>query len=183
MSDSQTTVPYGYCECGCGRKTEIRKTDCSCGKSPAGEPQRYVSGHARRVKGPDYIIEDRGFTSPCWIWQGYTEQTGYSRITVNGKRWRAHRWMYEEKVGPIPEGLTLDHLCSVRQCVNPGHLEPVTAAENSLRGNSPWAKNKRKTHCKHGHPFDEENTAYGDSGYRICRACRAMKQSKKKRKR
>ena len=74
--------------------------------------------------------------------------------------------------GPIPEGLTLDHLCRVRACVNPAHLEPVTLRENTLRSPSaPTAINARKTECLRGHAFTPENT-WVHRSRRCCRECK-----------
>lgn len=175
MSVPKISVPFGYCHCGCGEKTTIApETGHGYRK---GEPRRFIHGHTRVLRGPKYLAQDWGHATPCWIWQGYTEKTGYGRITVNKRRWRAHRWMYEQEVGPIPEGLTLDHLCGVRNCVNPDHLEPVTLVENSLRGGSPWARNRRKTHCLRGHEFTKENTFWSE-GSRGCRLCRAIRKRK-----
>lgn len=85
----------------------------------------------------------------------------------------AHRFAYEDIVGPILEGLTIDHLCRVRHCVNPAHLEPVTHLENVRRGNG-GLNQLAKTHCPKGHPYDEENTYRLPSrpSGRYCRACR-----------
>jgi hypothetical protein len=98
---------------------------------------------------------------------------------VNGKHVLAHRFSYELMVGPIPESYTLDHVkargCINTLCVNPGHLEPVPLKINLLRGLSPTALNAKKTACKHGHPFDEENT-YAWHGYRFCRACQKQRR-------
>lgn len=112
----------------------------------------------------------------CWRWQGRIGRGGYGYITTteNGdKRPRlVHRVSYRLLVGPIPDGLTLDHLCRVRSCVNPAHLEPVPIAVNIDRGFDLAPTNKRKTHCKRGHPFDEANTYWIPSGIgRSCRAC------------
>lgn len=109
-------------------------------------------------------------TSDCWLWDGYKDKNGYGLVGVNNKVKGVHRAVYEMLVGAVPEGFELDHLCKVRNCVNPKHLEPVTKKENCLRSDSPWAKNARKTHCLNGHIFDELNTYYYGKG-RSCRAC------------
>jgi hypothetical protein len=80
--------------------------------------------------------------------------------------------MYEALVGPIPDGLFLDHTCRNRNCVNPQHLDPVTNKENILRGEGSPAKNARKTHCKNGHPLKGENLVRGSKGERVCRTCK-----------
>ena len=117
-----------------------------------------------------------------WLWTGEIESNGYGRIYVDGKRQGAHRFAYELLVGPIPEGLTVDHqchnrdagcrgLCVHRRCVRPEHLILATYRENVLASRGLAAENARKTHCKQGHPFDEVNTYLPPSGRRVCRAC------------
>jgi hypothetical protein len=107
----------------------------------------------------------------CWIWKGSVQSHGYGQFRINGRREMAHRFAYKMLLGPIPEGLQLDHLCRVRRCVHPLHLEPVTNRENLLRGDTIPAKLAAKTHCLNGHPFDEENTLRTPNGGRRCREC------------
>lgn len=83
---------------------------------------------------PEYVIEDRGHSTPCWIWQRNLTTLGYGLHIWAGTRRLAHRVVFEATRGPIPEGLQLDHLCRNPSCVNPDHLEPVTNAENQRRG-------------------------------------------------
>jgi hypothetical protein len=110
-------------------------------------------------------------TDTCWLWLGALHN-GYGGINVDGKRTPVHRAAYELLIGPIPEGLVIDHLCRVRNCVNPVHLEPVTNAENVLRGEGTGAHHARSTHCPQGHKFTPENTYHSPTG-RKCRICKA----------
>jgi hypothetical protein len=120
----------------------------------------------------------------CWTWNATLRKDGYGCLSVSGRKVLAHRLAYRVLVGPIPEGQELDHLCHTRdlaclggnscrhrRCVNPAHLEPTTGRINRLRGRSPAAGNAVKTHCMHGHPFDEANTYITKQGNRVCRAC------------
>lgn len=112
-------------------------------------------------------------TETCWLWTGYVSPENRGVINFKEGKKFAYRLGYELLVGPIPEGLTLDHLCVNPQCVNPDHLEPVTGGENSLRGSGPAANNKRKTHCHKGHPFAGDNLYTKPNGRRCCRRCAA----------
>jgi hypothetical protein len=109
----------------------------------------------------------------CWLGDGYVNDKGYGRFgTAKGKTVQAHRFAYEQTVGPIPEGAQLDHLCRNRRCVNPTHLEPVTNRTNILRGVGFAAENAEKTACVNGHPFTDENTVVDRRGWRRCLICK-----------
>lgn len=115
--------------------------------------------------------------SGCWEWIGARNPSGYGHLGVDGKTVYAHRFAYILLIGPIPAGLEIDHLCRVRACVNPGHLEPVTPKVNNFRSDSLSARNARKSHCEHGHPLDDRNTyswVWSRTGRmeRMCRTCR-----------
>jgi hypothetical protein len=121
----------------------------------------------------------------CWEWGGYLDEKGYGRLVVKKRFRTAHSVLWVLERGPVPEGLELDHLCRNRACVNPDHLEPVTHRENMLRGAGPIAENAAKTHCKYGHPFDEENTILRPNrpGTRECRACHRRDRNKARSRR
>ena len=125
-------------------------------------------------------VEVTGF---CWLWTGTVNPGGYGVFdTRNEISPLAHRVAYTWLVAEIPEGLVLDHLCRIRRCVNPDHLEPITLLENILRGYGASANHKRATHCKHGHAFDEANTRILSSGIRQCIACAEIRQAKRGKK-
>lgn len=128
--------------------------------------------------------------SPCWVWRRWKTTQGYGGVMVAGKRWTAHRLAYELWKGPIPEGLQLDHLCRVRACCNPAHLEAVTGKENIRRGDSGKATGalikarwERATHCKAGHERTPENfstyTTKKGNTIRQCLACRRERRKVK----
>jgi len=118
--------------------------------------------------------------TPCWEWTGKIRPDGYARFGISpGVTEYAHRYAYMLLVGTIPPDLTLDHLCRNRCCVNPDHLEPVTRGENVLRGEGFMAQQKRQTHCKYGHLFDEANTRIY-RGQRKCRECDRLRHRAKK---
>lgn len=125
-------------------------------------------------------VDRSGGPHTCWLWLGRTNAKGYGRITVNGQGRFVHRVAYELLVGPIPDGLQIDHVkasgCTNRNCVNPEHLEPVTSRENNLRSDCVSARNAAKTHCPKGHPYDDDNTYMTKAGTRQCRRCNVLRE-------
>lgn len=122
-----------------------------------------------------YDLQDHGYETPCWIYRKKPTDRGYAQMTMeDGSQPGAHH------VGAIPSGLTIDHLCKVRRCVNPAHLEPVTRGENVLRGDTITAANARKTHCPRGHEYDDANTYVCKRGLRSCRTCARERNRERK---
>jgi hypothetical protein len=122
--------------------------------------------------------------SGCWPWTAYIAPTGYGMFCLNRRMTYAHRVAYEIVNGPIPEGLQIDHLCRVRHCVNPAHLEAVTQRENMARGAAGPAGGPRRTTCKRGHDLTDPANIYTrrDGGH-MCHPChldRARAQTAKK---
>jgi hypothetical protein len=122
----------------------------------------------------------------CVVWLGNTDRDGYGLFHVSLERRRvyAHRFALEHFGGkPIPDGMQVDHLCRVRNCVRPDHLDIVTSRENTLRGFGRTGRQARQTHCKRGHAFTPENTYIGRNGSgvpgRICRICRVANDHQK----
>jgi hypothetical protein len=119
--------------------------------------------------------------SGCWVWQAASKGHGYGAIWVTsgtgvGQQMLAHRVGYELYIGPVPDGMQLDHRCRNRACVNPAHLEPVTCEQNLKRSPRTWAtRNTAKTHCPQGHEYTLDNTRLDQNGGRYCRACARAK--------
>lgn len=104
----------------------------------------------------------------CWEWVGARKSSGYGNFWDGDSYALAHRFAYELLVGPIGPDLTIDHLCRVRYCVNPDHMEPVSLRENNLRGNTLTARNGARTHCPRGHEYDYRDPT---RGWRRCTTC------------
>lgn len=120
--------------------------------------------------------EDRGWRTPCWICPSVGSH-GYGQVQHADRRPRlAHRMTYEHFRSPIPDGAQIDHLCRVRACCNPDHLEAVSQAENIRRGAL------ERTHCPQGHAYDEANTIRR-RGHRECRTCKLVNDARYRAKR
>lgn len=137
---------------------------------------------SRMVNSTDFSGDDG-----CWNWKSTTNDNGYGIFTHHEMgRVLAHRLALHVAGKPVPEHLTVDHLCRNRKCVNPSHLEMVPVAVNVLRGESQGGINARKTHCKHGHKFTPGNTYIGKSRTntgtptRTCRTCTLQRAAKKR---
>lgn len=180
-----TTTRPGLC-CNCGAAIPVgvlylertRGRVCSdCTRSIFGldlplppTPEEMVL--ARATKQPASAALAHLGDGCCWIWNGARSNSGYGKA-VGRSSSNAHRWSYSLLVGPIPQGLHLDHLCKIKSCVAPHHLEPVTPAENFDRSRSDHAAavaKRRMTHCKYGHEYTPENTITHAKG-RKCRTC------------
>ena len=110
----------------------------------------------------------------CWLWTGAVDGRGYGHVgNGTGRNIKAHRLSYELKCGPIAEGLTIDHRCRTKRCVNPEHLEAVTGLENIRRYVD------SQTACKNGHEWTDEST-YWYRGHRSCRPCHAIRERERK---
>jgi len=143
-----------------------------------------------------YVVADEPHErlgTPCWLWTGAKKNGGYGFIWVprepggkvrEGYQRSAHVLIYEHVNGPVPGGLELDHLCRVRHCVNPAHLEAVTHAENVKRGEA-GLHNPAKTHCPNGHAYTAENTLIINDprgAHRRCKRCHADYERKRRQR-
>jgi hypothetical protein len=133
---------------------------------------------------PKCVREDRGHATPCLIFTGCKSSVGYGVVYTGSRQHGVHRVTYEHFVGPITEGLQIDHLCRQRDCCEPTHLEPVTRRENLVRGDGFAGVNARKTHCANGHALSDENVwlRLRENGgrERHCRICNRERQRARK---
>lgn len=116
----------------------------------------------------------------CWEWTAAHDDKGYGTFWSGTGLMKAHRWAYKHWVGPVADHLHLDHLCRNTSCVNPAHLEPVTMAENLRRGKKPYSDYANRTHCRHGHEWNDGNTFVNPRGHRECLVCSRGRYHKKK---
>lgn len=187
----------GFCACGCGLPTNIARKTYTARGWINGQPRPTLRGHRIRILSPAYErimanlrFVDQGYLSPCGAWKGATNYGGYGKISSRDPETRikttpaTHIVIWEHHHGVIPEGKVIDHLCCDpawceggddcphRRCCEITHLALATPKENILRGNSPMAKNARKTHCPLDHPLSGDNLHVDAKGSRSCRICR-----------
>jgi len=145
-----------------------------CGHTICANSKHLVLRSIEEIRSEAFDQQTEVSESGCLLWRGTTHGAdGYGVFSYGGQSQVAHRYAWERKHGPIPDGLSVHHRCAVKQCVNPSHLELTTPQNHVLvlTQTSVCAKNKAKTHCVHGHPFDEVNTVYPNRGGRQCRTC------------
>lgn len=127
------------CACGCGELTTVYR----------GNAKKFVHGHnheERYISAKDYTVEDRGYETPCWIWRHATNKnrSGHGAVTIRKRKTTAHRAMYEQKVGPIPRGRVLHHLCEVTACIRPSHLAVLASQSAHNRVHGFGGRNRRR---------------------------------------
>lgn len=169
---------YAYGMCSMHHRRKLRN-----GHTGLRKPQDLGEYIAARVKVGARPAARPGL-SPCHIWRLTPADNGYAYIGLRTHhKMLAHRAAYELKFGPIPDGHVIDHLCRVRACVNPDHLEPVSNAENLRRGRGFRLRNGMDHACIHGHAYTDENTYINpndDTDIR-CRECSRVRDRKRKR--
>lgn len=158
----------GLCQCGCGQPAPVAKRTVRSRGRIKDQPMKFIRGHnsvgmtrSKPYKKERYRIEDRGYATPCWLWLLKMTSAGYGYTRVHGKGQSAHRFYYEQAKGPIPAGLQIDHLCGVRACVNPDHMEVVTPMENTRRNRG------TKLSLERARDIHSIATTTGLSSYRI----------------
>jgi len=122
--------PSGICACGCGGKTLLATRTTEGYRR--GEPRLYIRGHNSRQAGPKYNVENRGHTTPCWIWNGSLSARGYGWVWKDGGPKGAHRVSYEEAYGSIQKDYDVHHLCRQPACVRPSHLKALSRREHMV---------------------------------------------------
>lgn len=177
---------HGLCACGCGLAAPIAKSSDASRGYVKGQPMQFRIGHqsrGRHASWREWWHEVEGpLATPCWKWKLAIETQGYGVIAWEGRKQKAHRWVFERLRGREPSK-PIDHLCRNRWCVNPDHLEETSHRTNVLRGVGPTAKNAAQRVCKHGHPLDGENLIVRPDGNRDCRECRRRRSREYQRRR
>lgn len=141
LANKPEGVAWGECWCGCQQPTPLSDKTSTHHRFFEGEPRRFITGHNGTVRaqpGPDYLEEDRGFDTPCWVWQRGLTFEGYARKNFEGQSRPVHAVHYEQTFGQIPTGHELHHRCEIRACVNPNHVQPLIRRDHVYA--SSWVK-------------------------------------------
>lgn len=192
MSDVISTKTTRLCEFpGCGRHLKSRHyCEVHWNQKRAGKELKTIR-HRRPDGSPPVIEYDESpcpkpeLKGPCHIFRfGKHEPDGYGKTSSCGKQIFVHRYVWERDVGPIPDGMEIDHQCQVRGCCNVDHLRVVTRMVNATENidGCAWQVMAAKTHCPKGHPYDETNTYRYPNGRRTCRICDATAKKAYKRR-
>lgn len=155
------------------------RTGSPTGSYPPRRPARPRADRFRaKVDNDGPVPEGRPDLGVCWLWMGKRDRHGYGEFFISKRQTvRAHRFSYELAIGPIPHGLVLDHLCRVRHCVNPAHLEPVTNAENVRRGETGRGSSRGPT-CRNGHVFPVDAPLSRAGRWRSCPVCKRERNAR-----
>lgn len=174
MKTLEGLIAAGMCVDACGRPAPISDRNRPQYGVLRGQPGWFINGHSRspfRLDHPRWKVDE---TTGCWLWTGSINDDGYGTTWPSPEKF-AHRGAYHRLVGPVPAGMELDHLCRVRACVNPDHLEPVTQALNKGRAHG-WmfGPSGVALECQRGHDLTLPGAFYirAHDGHRECRACR-----------
>lgn len=136
---SRREVPYGLCHCGCGNPTRISPKSYPGGPKK-GEPNRYIKGHQGKRTPFLYLEEDRGYATPCWIWQYALDSNGYPNYSTVRKTGKTY--MFEQVLGEIPPERYVFSSCGEKLCVNPFHMRLVTSSERRKLAVTPKARSQ-----------------------------------------
>lgn len=188
---SRNTTPKVCSFPGCGRQA-TRKSLCPTHyqQQKAGRQLVPIYSKCRPFGSPPIILFDEiecpnpALRGPCHIFKGGKNKGGYGQVCVMRRQTSVHRYVWERDVGPIPEGMQIDHQCRNRACCNIDHLRVVTPKMNATEnivGNIRLEQAK-KTHCVNGHEFTIENTKIHSGHFRKCRACDRIRRQNKKLK-
>lgn len=143
---------------------------------------RRPNGSVPRITYDEVPCPNPALKGPCRIYRGHKGDDGYGKASVNGKTDRVHRYVWERDRGPIPDGMEIDHQCRNRACCNVDHLRVVTHRVNTLENSvGVSALCAARTHCIHGHPFDDVNTIRTKRGARRCRECKRIGEAGRRR--
>jgi hypothetical protein len=125
---------------------------------------------------------DADDTERCWEWRGGLNKSGYGYVTIRGKRWLVHRYVYQEMVGLLTDGLAILHKCDNTRCCNPRHLEEGTRTQNQqdmqARGRSKARHWGKGGFCVNGHPWAENEII--NKRHRVCRSCKNDDQRRRR---